>query len=96
MEHVLLHAHRSSFSYTYDALKRPSKVTVKSNSTQKFSTRQTYADRIGDSASTSNRVVSFGYYDTGNTPMFKWTYDYDNLGNITEITGLTNYRKSSP
>ncbi len=74
----------ASMAYTYDALKRLTKRVVSSGSSEVITRNYSY---LAGSGSNTSTLVSGLTAKHGSTTLFSGGYSYDNVGNITAITG---------
>lgn len=74
----------ASMAYTYDALKRLTKRVESSGSSEVITRNYSY---LAGSGSNTSTLVSGLTAKHGSTTLFSGGYSYDNVGNITAITG---------
>lgn len=74
----------ASMAYTYDALKRLTKRVESSGSSEVIARNYSY---LAGSGSNTSTLVSGLTAKHGSTTLFSGGYSYDNVGNITAITG---------
>ena len=69
--------------YTYDTLKRLTKVTSKNSNGEMFTTEQTY---LASGDKTTNRIGTYVFTRSSGERFADFTYAYDAAGNITSVT----------